>query len=144
MSTDKRDEALKKSLEYLDFFDPPCANSIRKILAQSRSDEEQPAQPIKQGWDVDDLLDKPKHPAQQQEPNYSICPTCGGMASDPIVPPSDRLTSKPWVHVTTWRGLTDEEIEQCMKQAYATVQGRNLEQAFARAIEAKLKEKNGF
>ena len=41
-----------------------------------------------------------------------------------------------------WVGLTDEEIEQCMKQAYATVQGRNLEQAFARAIEAKLKEKN--
>lgn len=32
--------------------------------------------------------------------------------------------------------LTDEEIEQCMKQAYSTVQGRNLEHAFARAIEA--------
>ena len=32
--------------------------------------------------------------------------------------------------------LTDEEIERCMKQAYATVQGRNLELAFARAIEA--------
>ena len=32
--------------------------------------------------------------------------------------------------------LTDERIEQCMKQAYATVQGRNLEHAFARAIEA--------
>ena len=32
--------------------------------------------------------------------------------------------------------LTDKEIEQCMKQAYATVQGRNLEHAFARAIEA--------
>lgn len=32
--------------------------------------------------------------------------------------------------------LTDEQIEECMKQAYATVQGRNLEHAFARAIEA--------
>ena len=31
--------------------------------------------------------------------------------------------------------LTDEQIQQCMEQAYATVQGRNLEQAFARAIE---------
>ena len=31
--------------------------------------------------------------------------------------------------------LTDEEIESCMKQAYATVRGRNLEHAFARAIE---------
>jgi hypothetical protein len=34
-----------------------------------------------------------------------------------------------------WVGLTDEEIEQCMKQAYATVQGRQLEHAFARATE---------
>jgi hypothetical protein len=41
-----------------------------------------------------------------------------------------------------WQGLTDEEIEQGMKQAYSTVQGRNLEIAFARAIEAKLREKN--
>ena len=32
--------------------------------------------------------------------------------------------------------LTDEQIEQCMKQAYATVQGLNLERAFVRAIEA--------
>ena len=40
--------------------------------------------------------------------------------------------------------LTDEEIERCMKQAYATVQGRNLERAFAHAIEAKLREKNGI
>ena len=40
--------------------------------------------------------------------------------------------------------LTEEEIERCMKQAYATVQGRNLERAFARAIEAAqgIKEKN--
>ena len=41
-----------------------------------------------------------------------------------------------------WVGLTDEQIEQCMKQAYSTVRGRNLELAFARAIEANLKEKN--
>ena len=41
-----------------------------------------------------------------------------------------------------WVGLTDEQIEQCMKQAYSTVRGRNLELAFARAIEAKLREKN--
>ena len=32
--------------------------------------------------------------------------------------------------------LTDEQIQKCMKQAYATVQGRQLEHAFARAIEA--------
>ena len=31
--------------------------------------------------------------------------------------------------------LTDTQIEQCMKEAYATAQGRNLEHAFARAIE---------
>lgn len=28
----------------------------------------------------------PTPPAQQREPDYTICPTCGGMASDPIVP----------------------------------------------------------
>lgn len=31
--------------------------------------------------------------------------------------------------------LTDDQIEQCVKRAYSNVQGRNLEHAFARAIE---------
>jgi hypothetical protein len=41
-----------------------------------------------------------------------------------------------------WVGLTDEEIQKCYQEAYKTVQGRQLEIAFARAIEAKLKAKN--
>ena len=68
-------------------------------------------------------------PHEQQEP-VAICEYCE--KERPVI----QAEGKPWA------GLTDEEIEQCMKQAYATVQGRNLEQAFARAIEAKLKEKN--
>jgi hypothetical protein len=35
--------------------------------------------------------------------------------------------------------LTDADIEACMKKAYATAQGRQLEHAFARAIEAHIK-----
>lgn len=40
-----------------------------------------------------------------------------------------------------WQGLTDEEIEQIAKPYYK-LYGFDV-QAFARAIEAKLKEKNG-
>ena len=53
-----------------------------------------------------------------------------------------------WVDLYTTppqrKPLTDEQIQKCMKQAYATVQGRQLEHAFARAIEAAhgIKEKN--
>jgi hypothetical protein len=39
--------------------------------------------------------------------------------------------------------LTDEEIEQCMKQAHTKVQGRNLEHAFARAVIAAYRDKQG-
>ena len=44
----------------------------------------------------------------------------------------------------TWVGLTDEEIQECYSEAYKIVQGRQLEIAFYKTIEAKLKEKNGF
>lgn len=30
-------------------------------------------------------------PQPAQEPDYNICPSCGGMASDPIVPHSERF-----------------------------------------------------
>ena len=47
--------------------------------------------------------------------------------------------SKPWVHATTWRGLTDEEIEQvCVPLGAAMLSFTEV----ARAIEAKLREKN--
>jgi hypothetical protein len=39
----------------------------------------------------------------------------------------------------TYQSLTDADIEACMKKAYATAQGRQLEHAFARAIEAHIK-----
>lgn len=44
----------------------------------------------------------------------------------------------------TWVGLTDEEIQECYSEAYKIVQGRQLEIAFYKTIEAKLKQKNGF
>ena len=42
----------------------------------------------------------------------------------------------------TWQGLTDEEIQECYNEAYKIVQGRRLENAFYKTIEAKLKERN--
>jgi len=42
----------------------------------------------------------------------------------------------------TWVGLTDEEIQECYSEAYKIVQGRQLEIAFYKTIEAKLKENN--
>ena len=44
----------------------------------------------------------------------------------------------------TWQGLTDEEIQECYSEAYKIVQGRQLEIAFYKTIEAKLKLKNGY
>jgi hypothetical protein len=44
----------------------------------------------------------------------------------------------------TWVGLTDEEIQECYNDAYKIVQGRRLENAFYKTIEAKLKQKNGY
>ena len=43
---------------------------------------------------------------------------------------------KPWVHATSWRGLTDEERDEIYDthEPYADL----------KAVEAKLKEKNGF
>ena len=42
-------------------------------------------------------------------------------------------------YVRPWKGLTDEEIQECLDQGY----GFNMRlDGFARIIEAKLKEKN--
>ncbi len=51
-------------------------------------------------------------------------------------------TSLGWSPQRTWVGLTDEEIQECYSEAYKIVQGRQLEIAFYKTIEAKLKEKN--
>ena len=121
MSTDKRDEALKQALEALDFFDPPCADSIRKILAHAPTEREQPT---------------------QQEPVGTVKELFTQAAWERLdLRGSTEVYTSPQP-IKPWAWLTDEEIEQCMKQAYATVQGRNLEHAFAHAIEAKLREKN--
>ena len=82
-----------------------------------------------------------------------LCPECGNKrcpkASDHRLActnsnepgqPGSIYTSPPaqrtWVNATTWRGLTDEEIEKL------TVELRDIPVTLAFAIEAKLKEKN--
>ncbi len=46
------------------------------------------------------------------------------------------------IYKRPWEGLTDAEIQKCYSEAYRITHGRRLEVTFARAIEAKLKEKN--
>lgn len=48
--------------------------------------------------------------------------------------------SKPWVHATTWRGLTEEDANQLVEDC----DWYNDPVAFCFDIEAKLKEKNDF
>ena len=96
---------------------------------------EQPAQQEPVAWvgeiseEAELMLEKPRFRAV---PLYTR-----PQAREPVI---DKSAAKRIATALGWEPkrepLTDEEIEQCMKQAYATVQGRNLEHAFARAIEA--------
>lgn len=54
----------------------------------------------------------------------------------------DLVRRKTELAQRTWVGLTDEEIQECYNDAYKIVQGRRLENAFYKTIEAKLKERN--
>ena len=64
-------EMLIKNREYIQLYERPSYLVLydKAIARVEEALAEQPAQPIKQGWDVDTLLNKPKQPAQQQEPN---------------------------------------------------------------------------
>ena len=59
---------------------------------------------------------------------------------EPALPVGTKLYTHP--PQRTWVGLTDEEIQECYNDAYKIVQGRRLENAFYKTIEAKLKERN--
>ena len=85
------------------------------------------------------FTDPSAQPQQEPVAHCRVRPLQGGQsfptvevdwASRPI--PGPLYTSPP----AQRKPLTDEEIEQCMKQAYSTAQGRLLERAFVRAIEA--------
>lgn len=132
--TTKQIEALKLALERLetaqcndpewqDGYYEEAITAIREALAEEYSGTEQPA--------------------QQQAP--VACPYCKNAATLGAVYYDQncagcvkRMTapaSKPWV------GLTDEEIEQAF---YDFDVARTYIISFARAIEAKLKDKNGY
>ena len=52
------------------------------------------------------------------------------------------LAQRTWVHATTWRGLTDEEIKELYGDDDNFRMTNKYVVAFARAIEAKLRSKN--
>ena len=130
-------EALKLALEALEkgvCVDPE--DSHRAIYAIREALAQQPAQkrPQNCGTGYCSCIECVMEP--QQEPvayrsrlesgSYTYCNTAQFFDNaEPL------YTSPP-----ARKPLTDEEIEQCMKQAYSTAQGRLLEHAFARAIEA--------
>jgi len=57
-----------------------------------------------------------------------------------LAAPAPEERKREWVHATPWRGLTDEEIELIFRESSGY--GGDDFQSFARAIEAKLKERN--
>jgi hypothetical protein len=70
-----KNKALKLALEALEIEDAAC----RYLKEQT------PSQIVEAITAIKEALAQP-----EQEPDYNICPTCGGMASDPIVPPEQR------------------------------------------------------
>ena len=51
------------------------------------------------------------------------------------LPNHTQSPQRTWVNATTWRGLTDEEISELIRETHNTG-------SFVRAIEAKLRSKN--
>jgi hypothetical protein len=120
-----KDEALKLALEALESAlsdDQPyivkCGKAIAAIKEALAQPEQEPVCWVMPDGKTVDKWGRQFYGSTVGEPLYTA--------------PQQR----PWV------SLTDEEIQDCYKAAYKVVQGRRLEVSFARAIEAKLKEKN--
>ena len=162
-------EAMKLALEALEVATTPLAKDRQEVLrAQSALREALAEQPVQQEPVSDrenaiirfalhqfmsNAYSHMNAAAQDKDSRHYTVSAVEKFAKD--AKDAEALLSRlqfkaPQPPQRTWVGLTDEEIERCMKQAYATVQGRNLEHAFARAIEAahgiyaptELKEKN--
>ena len=76
----------------------------------------------------------------------NTCPNCGKMAGlhGSILQGCMCQYSMQAQPQRTWVGLTDEEIRERWFAAEPTPDGRPASYNYARAIEAKLKEKNGY
>jgi hypothetical protein len=101
-------------------------------IEQTRSAPVEPA--IKQGWDVDTLLDKPVAPVQEPV----ACPECNGKGEIETGIGMMGCTYCPPAAQRQWVGLTDEEIYKidCLLITNIT--------ELVMAIEAKLRSKNGY
>ena len=81
LSTERALKLALKSLEGL--ADYRYTERVKQTLAAIREALAEPSEALMSVPEV----------REQQEPDYNICPTCGGMASDPIVPPEHRQQS---------------------------------------------------
>ncbi len=149
----KKDEALKLALELLDKQwqctqvwsleeAQDVADNIREALAEQPAQQEPVAwrnAAIRVGEDLSSVgPDGYYEMTAAQWLDWAMAQEPRGKTSL-NVPPANANAGKPWV------GLTDEEIEEAASIAfygYMTDKNDDQDQAFARAIEAKLREKN--
>ena len=86
MNKNTKDEALKLALKSLEgLADYRYTERVKQALAAIREALAEPSEALTSG--ANEQPAPAPEVREQQEPDCSICPTCGGMASDPIVPP---------------------------------------------------------
>ena len=110
-------EAMKQMVEALTNYDMLGVPEIEDAIAAGRqaiaeAEKQEPVGQLQEEFfgrgqvmwfkKPDDQTMLYTHPPKR-EPDYNICPTCGGMADDPIVPLEQRHIPK-----REWVGLTDE------------------------------------
>ena len=142
-----KDEALRLALKTLEYAGPswiearqPAITAIKEALANEALDKmAENAREL--GLDYEPA----QEPVSQPKVRTGNCLRVGVCASEghKIQP------QRTWVDATTWRGLTDEEIEYAFKTNSVMVDNGNAYMVaglravnIAQAIEAKLKEKN--
>jgi hypothetical protein len=124
-----KDEALQMCLEYIE----TDAHERRHVRWAIKEALAQPEQDPVAHWSDCAVHSEPAYPKGECD--------CGGIvAVADYTALSDKYVALKAQR--TWVGLTDEEIQECYSEAYKIVQGRQLEIAFYKTIEAKLKENN--
>ena len=95
---------------------------------------------LKEHWSYLQKLASLRQAIAELESQEPVCPECKAEVLYECVACS-RNNHPPQ---RTWVGLTDEEIRERWFAAEPTPDGRPASYNYARAIEAKLKEKNGY
>ena len=119
---------------------PQCIEAFAKLIAAKAIAELESQKPLIKNMILacPSYLHDYTHPPQRTEPK--VCCQQYDTCLEPCTPRGTHLAQRTWV------GLTDEEIKPCWYEACQTdlELTSQLVVYFAKAIEAKLKQKNGF